>query len=69
MCIDYRALNKQIVKDKYPLPCIGNLIDRLQKATHFTTLDLASDYHQIVMNDAIFTKLHSRLNGPNSNVW
>ena len=52
MCIDYRALNKQTVKDRCPLPRIDDLIDRLGKAKHFASLDLASGYHQIGMKDA-----------------
>ena len=52
MCVDYRALNKQTIKDKYPLPRIDDLIDRLGQARHFTTLDLASGYHQIAVKDA-----------------
>ena len=52
MCVDYRALNKQIVKDRYPLPRIDDLIDRLGRARYFTTLDFASGYHQIAMKNA-----------------
>ena len=47
MCIDYRALNNKTIKNAYPLPRIQDCIDRLGKATHCTTLDLTSGYHQI----------------------
>ena len=29
MCVDYRALNKATVKNKYPVPLVQNLMDRL----------------------------------------
>lgn len=52
MVIDYRRLNDITIDDKYPLPNIADLFDKLGKSTYFTTLDLASGYHQIEINDA-----------------
>lgn len=40
LCVDYRMLNKKIIKDRYPLPLIENQIDRLQNARVFSTIDL-----------------------------
>nr|CAD1817292.1 unnamed protein product [Ananas comosus var. bracteatus] len=42
LCIDYKALNKVTVKNKYPIPLVADLFDQLGGAKFFTKLDLRS---------------------------
>ena len=52
MCIDYRDLNKITVKDRYPMPRVDDLLDRLQGARFFTALDLTNAYGQVPMEES-----------------
>ena len=46
-CVNYRGLKNLTIKNRYPLPLIGKLLDRLERAKQFTQLDLTSAYHQM----------------------
>jgi hypothetical protein len=50
-CIDYRKLNDMTIKNRYPLPNIGELRDRLAHANIFTALDLRGAYNLIRMKE------------------
>jgi len=47
LCVDYRGLKKVTIKNRYPLPLMGELRCRLGKATIFTKLDLKNGYYLI----------------------
>ena len=45
LCVDYRRLNAVTIKNRYPLPLIGDLIDQLRDCTVFTKIDLRGAYN------------------------
>lgn len=50
MVIDYRTLNEQTIGDAYPLSNITEILDQLGRAKYFSVFDLASGFHQILMD-------------------
>lgn len=64
MVIDFRNLNSKTIDDKYPLPNITDILDKLGRSQYFTTLDLANGFHQIEMDqDSIEKTAFSTENG------
>jgi hypothetical protein len=51
LCIDFRQLNKVIVKNKYPMSRIDDLFDQLKDEKIFSKIDLRSGYHQVRIKD------------------
>lgn len=47
LCVDYRLLNKKIIKDRYPLPLIEDQLDSLQGARLYSTLDLKNGFFHV----------------------
>lgn len=47
LCVDYRGLNRITIKNRYPLPLIHELLNRLSSARYFSKIDLRNAYHQI----------------------
>ena len=56
MCIDYRQINKVMVKNKYPLPRIEDLFYQLKGAGVFSKIDLRSGYYQLRVKEVDFPK-------------
>lgn len=47
LCVDYRGLNKITIKNRYPLPLIGELLERISKAKYFTKFDVRDGYNRL----------------------
>lgn len=48
--VDYRKVNEKTVNDRYPIPNITDILDKLGRCQYFSTIDLKSVFHQIQMH-------------------
>ena len=60
LCLDYRALNAQTVKDTYPCPRDRDVLDQLSGAKYFSNLDAREGYWQIRMEKESIPKTSIR---------
>jgi hypothetical protein len=51
LCVDYRELNRNTLRDHYPLPIISDQIDQLAGGVYFSTFDMAAGFHQIPISE------------------
>ena len=56
LCIDYRQLNRIMIKNRYPLPRIKDLFDQLRGARVYSKIDLCTGYHQLRVKEADILK-------------
>jgi len=47
LCVDYRQLNETTIKDRTPLPLIGESLDQLSNATNYSNLDIRDAYYNL----------------------
>ena len=59
---DYRALNEMTIKNRYPLPLISELLDKLKQAKFFTALDVRWGYNNIRIKEGDEWKAAFRTN-------
>ncbi|SJL01318.1 uncharacterized protein ARMOST_04638 [Armillaria ostoyae] len=59
---DYRKLNEMTIKNRYPLPLISELIDKLQGAKYFTKLDVRWGYNNVRIKEGDEHKAAFRTN-------
>ena len=59
LCVDFRALNTRTRTYVWPMPRVKGIFAKLGKARFFTTLDLRSGFHHIVLDDDAINKTAS----------
>ena len=61
LCIDYRQLNKVMIKNWYPLSRINDLFDQLRGVRVYSRIDLRTGYHQLRVRKADIPKTAFRM--------
>ena len=51
VCVDFRQLNKITVRPAFPMPNVEEMLNTLNGAKYFSTIDLGNAYHQVELED------------------
>lgn len=51
MVTDFKKLNEKTISDKYPIPDVSVILSNLGQAKYFSTIDLKSGFHQILLKE------------------
>jgi len=62
LVIDYKKLNENTVPDRYPMQDPSVTLSNLGKAKYFSTIDLESGFHQILMKETDIEKTSFSIN-------
>ena len=57
LCIDYRRLNGVTINNRYPLPRIDDLFDKLSMARVYSKIDLCTGYHRLRVRESDIPKI------------
>ncbi|CAK1584075.1 unnamed protein product [Parnassius mnemosyne] len=57
LVVDFRKINEKTISDKYPIPKISDVLEKLGNCQYFNTLDLASGFYQVEMNPSDIPKI------------
>lgn len=55
--IDFRKVNLKTIDDKFPIPNITYIMDKLSRNIYYTTLDLTSGFYQIEIHENTVQKI------------
>lgn len=62
LVIDFKKLNEHTISDKYPIPDTNVILSNLGKSKYFSTIDLESGFHQILMKESDIQKTSFSVN-------
>ena len=62
LCIDYRQLNRVMIKNRYPLPRIDDLFYQLRGVRVYSKIDLRIGYHQLRVRETNIPRRHLERN-------